>query len=192
MKNIRTKFLVALFCFIVGISAFYLIPNNRSFITSDNSNSLIPNSTSIPAVSSTPERKLSNKIDIRFVRFVQGEREVEAEFEITNGTAENVYYSGFIKDSYAFPALKRDGKVVKDYRFRCGTGLTEQTLPSGETVFFRVSKREVTYELTQGFWGETDKPTQIGFTFEIGNKPSIRIGDNPRETFWSEEIKFPH
>jgi hypothetical protein len=191
MKNIRTKFLVALFCFTVGLSAFYLTPNSRSFITSDNSNSVIPNSISTPAESSLPERKLSNKIEIRFVKFVQDEGQVEVELEITNNTAENVYYSSFFKNSYAFPTLKRDGKVVPDYRFRCGTGLTEQTLSSGEAVVFRVSKSEVTYEPTQDSWGETDKPTQIGFSFEVRNKPLVKIGDKHRETFWSEEIKFP-
>jgi hypothetical protein len=191
MKNIRIKFLVALFCFIVGISAFYLIPNVRSFITSDNFNSVIPNSTSSLSESSLPEQKLSNKIEIRFVKFVQGERQVEAELEITNNTAENVYYSGFIKNSYAFPTLKRGGKVVPDNRFRCGTGLTEQTLPAGEAVVFRVSKSEVTYEPKQDSWGETDKPTQIGFSFEVRNKPFVRIGDKHQEIFWSEEIKFP-
>ena len=191
MKNIRTKFLVASLSFIVGVSAFYLIPNSRSFITSDNSNYVIQNSASSPVESSLPERKLANKIDIRFVRFVQGERQVEAELEITNNTAENVYYSSFFKNSYAFPTMKRDGKVVPDNRFRCGTGLTEQTLSPGEAVVFRVSKSEVTYEPTQNFWRETDKPTQIGFSFEIGNKPIVGIGDKHRETFWSEEIKFP-
>jgi len=191
MKNIRTKFLVALFCFILGISAFYLIPNSRSFITSDNSNSVVPNSISSPAESSLPERKLSNKVEVRFVRFVQGERQVEAELEITNNTAENVYYSSFFKNSYAFPTMKRDGKVVPDNRFRCGTGLTEQTLSPGETVFFRVSKSEVIYEPTEDSWRETDKPTQIGFSFEMGNKPFVKIGDKHREIFWSEEIKFP-
>ena len=191
MKNIRTKFLVALFSFITGVLAFYITPDIRSFITSDNSNSVIPNPTSSPAESSLPEKKLSNKIEIRFIRFVQGERQVEAELEITNSTTENVYYSSFFKNSYAFPTLKRDGKVVPDYRFRCGTGLTEQTLSSGEAVVFRVSKSEVTYEPTQDSWRETDKPTQIGFSFEVGNKPLVKIGDKHRETFWSEEIKFP-
>jgi hypothetical protein len=191
MKNIRTKFLVALFCFIVGISAFYLSPNIGSFITSDNFNSVISNSTSTPAGSSLPEKKLSNKIEIRFVRFVQDENQVEVELEITNNTAENVYYSSFSKNSYAFPTLKRDGKVVQDNRFRCGTGLTEQTLSQGEAVVLRVSKSEITYEPTQESWRETDKPTQIGFSFEVGNKPLVKVGDKHRETFWSEEIKFP-
>ena len=191
MKNIRIKFLVALFCFIVGISAFYLIPNVRSFITSDNFNSVIPNSTSSLSESSLPEQKLSNKIEIRFVKFVQGERQVEAELEITNNTAENVYYSGFIKNSYAFPTLKRGGKVVPDNRFRCGTGLTKQTLSSGEAFVFRVSKSELTYEPTRDSWRETDKPTQIGFSFEVGNKPLVKVGNKHREIFWSEEIKFP-
>jgi hypothetical protein len=163
MKNIRTNFSVALFTFIVGISAFYLNSNIRSFITSDNSTSIQSNSTSNLAESSLPKRKLSNKIEIRFVRFVQGEREVEAEFEITNGTTENVYYRSFFKDSYAFPILKRGGKIVTDHRFRCGTGLEEHRLPSGEKVLFRFPKSEVTFDPTQNPWGETDKPTQIGF-----------------------------
>ena len=191
MKNFRTKFLVAIFSFIIGVSASYLIPNDLSFITFDNFNSVTPNSTSSPVEISLPEQKLFNKIEIRFVRFVQGERQVEAELEVTNNTAENVYYSSFFKDSYAFPTLKRDGKVVTDYRFRCGTGVTEHTLSPGEVVVLRVSKSEVTYEPTQDSWRETDKPTQIGFSFEIGNKPLVRAVNNPRETFWSEEIKFP-
>jgi hypothetical protein len=176
MKNFKTKFLIALLSFIVGISAFYLSPKIRSFMTSE---------------SSFSEKENSNKIEIRFVRFVQGDFQVEAELEVTNNSAENVYYSSFSKNSYPFPTLKRDGKVLLDNRFRCGTGLTEQTLSPRETVFFRVPKLEVTYETTQDSWRDTDKPTQIGFSFEIGNKPYIRIGNNPRETFWSEEIKFP-
>ncbi len=191
MKIIRTKLLVALFCFIVGVSAFYLISNSRSFIASDNSDSVIPNSISSHVESSLPERKLSNKVEIRFIRFVQDEGRVEVELEITNSTAENVYYSGYDKNSYAFPTLKRDGKVVPDNRLRCGTGLTEQTLSSGEAVTFRVSKLEVTYESKENSWGKTDKPTQIGFSFEMGNKPLVENGNKQRETFWSEEIKFP-
>jgi hypothetical protein len=192
MKNFRTKFLVALFSFIIGVSAFYLIPNIRLLIAFDNFNSVRPNSTSSPVEISLPEQKLSNKIEIRFVRFVRGERQAEAELEVTNNTAENVYYSSFFKNSYAFPTLKRDGKVVIDSRFRCGTGLTEQTLSPGEVVVFRILKSEVTYEPTKDSWREPDKPTQIGFSFEIGNKPLVRVGNYPRETFWSEEIKFPN
>ncbi len=165
MKNFRTKFLIALLSFIVGISAFYFSPNIRSFITSQ---------------SSLSEKNLPNKMEIRFVKFVQGDFQVEAEFKVTNNSAENVYYSSSSKNSYPFPTLKRDGKVLPDNRFRCGTGHTEQTLSPQETVFFRVPK-----------WEVNDEPTQIGFSFEIGNKPFIRIGNNPRETFWSEEIKFP-
>ena len=67
---------------------------------------------------------------------------------------------------------------------RCGTGIEEQTLLPGETVFYRVWKSEVTYEPTQRSWKESDKPTQIGFPFLLGNEQ--------REiTLWTEEIKFP-
>ena len=189
MKNIRTKIITALFCFVVGISAYYLVSNSRLLVSSDDSNFTISNSISSPAENSLLERKLSNKVEIRFIRFVQGERQIEAELEITNSTAENVYYISFSEDSYAFPTLKRDGKVVPDYRFRCGTGLTEQTLSSGEAVIIRVLRSEITYEPTKNSWRETDKPTQIGFSFEMGNKPVV--GDKHRETFWSKEIKFP-
>ena len=92
MKNFRTKFLIALLSFIVGISAFYFSPNIRSFITSQ---------------SSLSEKNLPNKMEIRFVKFVQGDFQVEAEFKVTNNSAENVYYSSSSKNSYPFPTLKR-------------------------------------------------------------------------------------
>lgn len=183
MKNFKTKFFVALLSFIVGISAFYL---------SSNIHSITPNSISHTPENSLPKKELSNKIEIRFVRFMQGDFQTEVELKITNNSAENTYFHSYSKNSYPFPTLKRDGKVVPDKRFRCGTGITEQILSPGETVFFRVPESEVTYEPTQDSWQESDKPTQIGFSFEVGNKSFIRTGKKHQETFWSEEVKFPN
>jgi len=191
MKNFRIKFLAALLSFTVGISAFYLISSVHPYVIIDTFNSITPNLPEKKTLDE-PKKEFSNKIEIRFVGFVQGERQVEAEFEITNSTAEAVYFKGYSKNDYAFPTLKRDGKVVPDNRFRCGSGLKEQALSSGETVFFQVPKSEVTREPTEDSWRETDKPTQIGFSFEIGNRPFVRLGNRHWETLWSEEIKFPN
>lgn len=182
MRNFITKFIVAFLSFVIGISAFYL---SRAIVSSAS----FDNSTARVSETSLPMKELSGNIEIRFVRFVQGEPNVEAEFEVTNGRAEDVYYSGYNKNNIAFPILKRGGKIVQDNRFRCGTGLVKQTLASGETVLIRVSKSEVTYDPTSQ--EETDKPTQLGFSIFIGEH-FIELGERRKEIIWTEEIKFPN
>lgn len=179
MRNFKTKFFAAIISFIVGVTAFYL--------TFDYYLVNVPETLPVKENSSNPNalpvKIISNKLEIRFLGFVQGERQIEAEFEVNNDTKENVYYYSYSKESYPFLTIKRNGKIVPDYWFRCGTGITKQTLFSGETVTFRVLKSDITYESKKNSEQESNEPTQVGFPFEIG--------DNPRKIFWSEAIKFP-
>ncbi len=182
MNKFYNKLYVAVFTFIIGVSTFYLsdgfvslVPFNANLFPWD----IVSRPTTIAPLSMS-----SNKVEIRFVKFVQGKHEVEAEFELTNNSAENVYYYSYSKDSYPSPMLKREGKVVTNNRIRCASGIKGQTLIPGETAFYRVGKSEVTYEPTQRSWKQSDKPTQIGFPFLLGN-------ERREITLWTEEIEFP-
>ena len=184
MRKFKTKFVITIIAFIVGISAVYLNRNIFLFVVSEIS-TFFKSSVDLPQISATsPAKKNSGRVEIRFVELVQGERETEAKYELTNNSDESVYYYSYSKDSYPFPVLKRNGKIVPDNRGRCGTGIEEQNLLPGETVFYRVWKSEVTYEPTKNSWRESDKPTQLGFPIAVGN-------ERRKETLWTEEIKFP-
>ena len=184
MRKFKTKFVMTIIAFIVGVSAVYLVPDVLSFLISDISD-FFSSSVTVPQASETPQvKKVPGKVEIRFVEFVPGEREVEAKFELTNNSEEPIYYYSYSKNSFPTPVLRRNGKIVPDKRRRCGTGIEEQKLLPGEKVFYRMWKSEAAYEPTKNDWRLTDKPTQLGFPITIGN-------ERRQDTLWTEEIKFP-
>ena len=182
MKIFFIKFVIAMLTFIVGASTVYLSRNYFSLITDDSDK---PVSLSVPShVPNSPIKNFSDKIEIRFIRFVQNGSQTEAEFELTNNTAETAYYYSDDKGVYPHPKLKRHGKIVPDNRIRCLSQIGEHILLSGETVIYNVPKVEISYKATKNSLKETDEPTQIGFPFEIGEK-------RRNEMVWSEKIQFP-
>lgn len=184
MKNFKTKSVITVVTFIIGISVVYLSHNFLSFVILDISNSHTANANLSQKSASTQAKKVSDKLEIRFIEFVQGEREVEAKFELTNNSEENVYYYSYSKDSHPSPILRRSNKVVTDRRAHCTSGFKEQNLAPGEAVFYRVWKSQATYEPTKNFWRTSDKPTQLGFPITMGD-------ERRKEILWTEEIKFP-
>ncbi len=178
------KFAIAVLTFCIGISVVSLKRDYPSLLVCENDKPVL--STVSQPVTNTSNKNLSNKIEVRFVRFTQNGNQTEAEIELTNNTNEIAYYYSYGKEFYPFPKLKRNGKIVTDHRGRCGTGILEQKeqmLLPRETVLYQVPKSEIVYEPTKSYWKETDKATQIGFPFAIGEK-------RKKEVLWSEEIKF--
>lgn len=187
MKCCQSKIFVAFVTFIFGVTAFFL-GDKMTLVVSN----LVDVDFSVErrAEEKFVPKNLSGKLEIRFVKFEKVFRNQElpyselfdnlAEFEVINGTNENVYYSSHCKECYPFPTRKVDGKPFNVYLGHCGTGIEEQVLVPGEIVRFSVPKQEVTFEVKK----VSAKKVTLGFPFLVGT-------NRRAETLWSEEINFP-
>lgn len=121
------------------------------------------------------ERKTG--LEIRFKEFVETKDGLAADFEITNHDNEFYTYSAYqpgVGQSFVYflPRLKLDGKIIEE--FRCGMGLKDYLLKSGETKIFRYDTGHLSF-----FW-KKEKNFQISFYFKKENQEY--------KEYWSEKL----
>jgi hypothetical protein len=132
----------------------------------------------------------SGKVLIRLKEFEFG-KDWNADFEITNDTAQPVFYVGS-KDKYRFAYCTLAAKHQEQYqniafkiRDICyeSTFLALQSLQPGESVILAVEKHDV-QELLHPTDANSEVKAQIGFEVFVGE-------GKRREILWSDEVTFP-
>jgi hypothetical protein len=130
------------------------------------------------------KQRLSGRLEIVSSRFSKIEGRPYAEFQLTNGNVEPVYYWGYGKNDTCGIKLKR-GRRVKEIRLlcTCGTGLEERSLLPGESTTFQVDLWLI-QKLIPDHQLNTlpTKEFKVGFDFLMGQA-------RQSQTVWSGDIK---
>jgi hypothetical protein len=207
MRNFKTKFVVAILAFTIGVIGVWIsgVLSSLNFIFAQPDLLMEIDEVSTEKVSNNEpfaEQAFGN-IEIRFKRHLKIEDSNYAEFEIVNRNSLPIGYMGYGKNSHCTTAVKINHKVEQNNLCWCGTGLELQVLRTGETALYQVSESEVRqllkreilkvtkhYTTSEGLETVEYIPdrrkvtTQVGFEFIVG-------AERRKEIVWSQKLSFP-
>lgn len=103
----------------------------------------------------------SQGVSIRFANFSTNPYGVLAEYTVTNGGVETLYFTGYSKDAHCSYKINQQGIITQVHPCWCGTGLGQQELAPGVSATYQVSIHSVSGAFTVGFdfrvgWGRRD------------------------------------
>jgi hypothetical protein len=171
MKRIGFQLGIALLTFSLGVGLEW------SYLHILRPSLIAPNSTPTKEAASRPFLLISSDspseaVKISLSRSYRDEYGlIKAEFEVSNGGSEPLYYQGYGKDDNEYWSVRHGSRSHRFSPF-CGTGLAERALLPGKSASFQV------------VIGREAASVQVGFDFSVGEK---RL----RQTIWSDEITIP-
>lgn len=174
--SVRVIVFGAAFCLgLVGVSLLLSADKNQVLNESTSSFTADKNQASIDTASITTETaNLSRKVEFKFRHVFKYQAGFELlEFELINGTAEDIQYMGYGKGSYCAVDFKLKNKI-KISPGCSGTGLSAQTLKSGESQIFNIWLPE---------WMKIDATNLDGVGFHLYEADS-----REQKTIWSDRI----
>ena len=159
MKRITLWLCTLLLTFIVSTLVLWAYEPNHQ---------IIPSSKAISPVQS----KLSGKMELEFLRFISNQFHVYAQYRVTNGSSEIVYYPGEATNSNWLMFIKRDGLVKPADNTSTLNSFGKQSLRPGDSFIYDV-------QIPEG-----KGAFEIGFAYEVGSEHDWHI-------VWSGKIEPP-
>jgi hypothetical protein len=174
MRRFNLLIGIAIFTFSIGVALvwFWLSFSKLPSASFDSPPTEETISTSV--LPELPIKPLSEQVQIKFLSSEKRNAPgyIFVTFQIANGSAEILYYTGYSKDWHCSYKIKRAKKVEQQERLcTCGNGLAERALSPGETA---------TYDVAVLLQYKTNK-IEVGFDFEVGQ-------ERRKETIWTDEV----